>query len=1590
MEMTVKTMAWHLLLLIILLGCNGSGQEAVDEYLGLGVFNNEGAGVIGNSSFSFTQASKAFPITAVSSTSAYIEITVTNISSVDVFIGGLNISDSANFGVQSQNCIVGPPILYTPGSSCTVRLVFNPSTPGPHITSLNILYGNDGGAVTQFTASEVYSGIATSSIGFSGITSADTITHRSANAYWVANVGAVSYQVFNWDGATETLLANIANPVLSSTTVPLQPGTNYTLRVRATDIYGGVDTNTAEIPITTAPNIDPLIVAIPNITTYGGRAVAAIDATDANSGVDVDAQNDVITYVCRYDNAIDGTVLDTSNQCSTLFNQGGGNPTFDSATGIFTGWIPRNMDVGTQFEFKITATDPYGGSDTELFSTTVQPGVDIVTAIADASIAENTNHIVPFVILDSNLNADCNATYLSMSSSNTALVPNANVVWSGSYPNCVATISPAANAFGVTTLTFTLAEGLALDTEDFVLTVNNINAAPTMTTIANQSTAEDTTVQITYADLLVAADENDIDGDPLSFRLMSLNSGTLSYSGGAITYGTTTIGIGEWVDWTPPANQNNVTNAGALNAFDLRVTDGVLDSVGNVSLSVDVTAVNDAPTLSTITPFTTDEDLAIVITHADLLAASDDADIEGATVSFRLMNLSTGSLAYSAGAITYGTTVVSAGQSITWTPPAGENNISNGGTFNPIGIKAYDGALESTTTIPLPINVNAVNDPPVLSPIGDQTIEAGQAITAIDAEDSNTSSDIDQDGTALSYSCYYDTTVDGAVADVLLCTGLSNLSFTPATGQLTWTPYSTLTGAHEFKIRVSDGALTDEEIFVITVNPDVTPPAMPNSLTLLAPGSSPNADTTPTIQADNLTVDDTLSLYAEATCTSTAIGSKTVVAVPDSLDTASLDEGLYTIYAQAEDPAGNTSPCSIGFVSYHVETGNPAAVAISYTGFAGTTDPTESPEFDWPASASTDVDRYEVALGTTSGGNEVAGWTNIGGALIYQFTGLAPLTNCVDYYPSVRIHDLLGNTTISTAASFTYDAVNPADPTVTGTSGLANDRKTPILSWTPAGTPDDCAFSHYEVAVGTATSTDDVIAWTDVGAVTNYQFTGLAAQTLPAQTDLYMNLRAVDTAGNYSNIQSSNAWQTECWRDDYNYCRRVSLTVPTENDEQPVRIELTTSNFDYGNAQMNGDDIRFFIPGTDVYLDYWIERWNNTGDSALWVKIPSVGTATLDIRYGSLDVNEEDKPGVFSYSTEQELFISTVGGGTMQFVSYTPGNTYTFSTNTNEPIAQYATDTVVNGFGVISARGGLEGRVQTVSPNYDTIIPMSFAGTELAYGGTRSPSDNYRLYNPTPTAATVTVTEYNGAGAVIGTPSTFALPSTTFTTYVATGADTVIIDSNIPIVGSVDAGTNDAVPLFPADEELIGIPSNRGILAFTKNGTNATIYRSSGGNLSYTRNKGQRVTFDSAAGANGNSYAVRIVADEPVFAIQQADGDGTDSTSFMPLRLLDDEYLLPGDFEYITIACPYTTTINIYNEFGVGVHTGLCSAVDANRPGLYYYGTSGNAGTRIVGSEVFFMYYEFDNQDETNVIGLKSARPYVVNEPDTAVGTESD
>lgn len=93
---------------------------------------------------------------------------------------------------------------------------------------------------------------------------------------------------------------------------------------------------------------------------------------------------------------------------------------------------------------------------------------------------------------------------------------------------------------------------------------------------------------------------------------------------------------------------------------------------------------------------------------------------------------------------------------------------------------------------------------------------------------------------------------------------------------------------------------------------------------------------------------------------------------------------------------------------------------------------------------------------------------------------------------------------------------------------------------------------------------------------------------------------------------SSSSENIEEWQ----YFREINLNPSTPESDYQVKVQLNNLNFNYSKANPDGSDMRF-LDQNQNQLSYWVEKWNDSGNSIIWVKIPTSGTSKIYMYYGN-------------------------------------------------------------------------------------------------------------------------------------------------------------------------------------------------------------------------------------------------------------------------------------------------------------------------------------------------------------------------------------
>ncbi|OGV46938.1 MAG: hypothetical protein A2X46_19230 [Lentisphaerae bacterium GWF2_57_35] len=249
--------------------------------------------------------------------------------------------------------------------------------------------------------------------------------------------------------------------------------------------------------------------------------------------------------------------------------------------------------------------------------------------------------------------------------------------------------SPSYAQAGVYTVTFTVSDGAAQDAETITITVADVNQAPVLNAIGNQSVAEGSA-------LTFSATGSDPDGQALFFNAAPLPSGA-SFTTNGTFY------------WSPSYAQAGVYTV------TFTVSDGAAQDAETITITV--ANVNQAPVLNPIGNQSVAEGSALTFS-----ATGSDPDGQA--------------LIYSATSLPSGAMLATNG-TFTWTPTS-----SQVGTHT-VTIACSDGTATDSETIV--ITVSSVNHAPVLNTIGSKSVRRTKLL-------SFTVSGSDPDGDSLTYS----------------------------------------------------------------------------------------------------------------------------------------------------------------------------------------------------------------------------------------------------------------------------------------------------------------------------------------------------------------------------------------------------------------------------------------------------------------------------------------------------------------------------------------------------------------------------------------------------------------------------------------------------------------------------------------------------------------------------------------------------------------------------------------------------------------------------------------------------------------------
>jgi VCBS repeat-containing protein len=526
-------------------------------------------------------------------------------------------------------------------------------------------------------------------------------------------------------------------------------------------------------------------------------------------GNDSDVDGDALTIT-----QIDGTAI----AVGASVNVAGGSITLN-ANGTLTFTPSLNYNGSPSFTY--TVLDGHGGTANATVNGTVAPINDAPLAVNDSATTPINTALANIVVLANDTDADGDALSVTGATLANPALGSVSV-----NPDGTLNFAPAPNVTGPVAINYTITDGQG-GTSSAVLTVNVGANTPPSGANETVTIAEDTSKTFGAADF--GFSDPDAGQALAAVRIDSLpGAGSLTLNGAAVAAGQliAVANLGTLV-FTPAANGNG--NGYASFTFSVQDSAGSFDPVPN-TITIDVTAVNDAPTQVVPAAQSTAEDTA----HG--IAGVTVADVDGGALTTTL-TVTHGTLSVAAS----GATVATGPGSIAVTGTAAQINAALAGL-------SYAPAPDYNGADTLTVSTSDGIAPPVNSSV---------AITVTPVADIVADSVSTPEDTAIVFNPIAGS--NGASADnfegspVLSAIGAAShgtTSFNAATGQITYSPAANYNGPDSFTYTVGSGGVTETATINVNVTAVNDPPTITGALT-----GTVKEDTT-LVASQTLTVSD--------------------------------------------------------------------------------------------------------------------------------------------------------------------------------------------------------------------------------------------------------------------------------------------------------------------------------------------------------------------------------------------------------------------------------------------------------------------------------------------------------------------------------------------------------------------------------------------------------------------------------------------------------------------------------------------------------------------------------------------------------------
>ncbi|HOX56040.1 MAG TPA: Ig-like domain-containing protein [Candidatus Paceibacterota bacterium] len=567
-------------------------------------------------------------------------------------------------------------------------------------------------------------------------------------------------------------------------------GATYYFAATAVDTFGLESDYSTEVSTQIIlPNQAPTLNALANVTINESSGLRTVNLSGISSGATGESQTLVVT---------------SSSSNTGLIPNPTVNYTSPSASGSIS-FTPVPYAYGSAV-VSVTVND--GGASnnivTRTFTVTVNPVNQPPTLnnLANVTINENaTLQTVNLTGIGTGAANESQTLTVTATSSNTGLIPNPTLSYTS--PNTSGSISftPVANAYGVATITVTVNDGASSDntvTRTFTVTVNSVNQAPTLNTLANVTINENATLQTVSLTGIGTGAANE--SQTLSVTASSSNTGLIPNP----TVSYTSPSASGSISFTPVANANGAAT------ITVTVNDGATsNNIVTRTFTVTVNSVNQPPTLNNLANVTISENATLQTVN--LTGIGTGAANESQTLAVTATSSNTGLIPNP----TVSYTSPNASGSISFTPVAYANGAAT------ITVTINDGgASNNIVTRTFTVTVTPVNQPPTLNNLANVTINENATLQTVSLTGIGTGAANESQTLAVTAT----SSNTGLIPN-------PTVSYTSpsASGSISFRPVTDANGSATITVTVNDGGASNNIVtrtFTVTVNHVNEPPTI--------------------------------------------------------------------------------------------------------------------------------------------------------------------------------------------------------------------------------------------------------------------------------------------------------------------------------------------------------------------------------------------------------------------------------------------------------------------------------------------------------------------------------------------------------------------------------------------------------------------------------------------------------------------------------------------------------------------------------------------------------------------------------------------